>query len=172
MFRCIGITDIEGSLQIRDHQNAAIGECLQGGGRTRQRRQLHLYLLVDRSGQLRRGGHEHHLGLSTVFRLSQQIGRDEIGAGCGIGNHQHFRRARGQIERRAFRIVCNQHFRRSDPRISGAIDLVDFGNRSGAEGEGADGLCTSDLENLGDSAAFRHAENRWIRRSITLGRRT
>ena len=89
---------------------------------------------------------------ALVLGLGEQVGGDERRACRLVGDDQHFRRARGHVERGAVGVGCDDLLGRGDPRIARAEDLVHLGHRRRAVGHRGDGLRAAELEDLVDAA--------------------
>ncbi len=126
---------------------------------------------ATRRGQRGGGRQQQRLRVRVVFGLRQQVRGDEVRIGRLIGDHQHFRRAGRQVERRAVGVGGDQLLGRRHPAVAGSEDLVDLGDGCGAIGHRRDRLRAADLEDCVDAAQLRRDQHARIGAAVAARRR-
>jgi hypothetical protein len=171
VLRSVAVAHLEGGVEIRDQQHAALGHRARGDRAARQGRHLPLDLGDARHGHGARRGDEHDLRVLAVLGLRQQVRGDEGRARGLIGDDQDFRRAGRHVERGSVGIRCDDLLGGSHPRVARTEDLVHLRHALGAEGHGGYGLCTAELEVLLDAAEPRRDQHGRVGAAVRARRR-
>ena len=143
------VRHVGGGVDVVDHHGVAVLERRLRRLRRRERLELREDLGVDGGGErLRRA---HQIGLAgRVARLREQVGRHDLGARVGVGDHLALARPREHVDRDASR---HERLRRRHVHVAGAAHRVARADGAGAVRERGDRVGAADgdeLVGLGD----------------------
>ncbi len=102
--------------------------------------------------------HHHRLAVRAMLRLAEEVGSDESRVGAGGGDHHHFARTGGHVDRA--RSLSNLGFRFRDEAIARTEDLVDSPDRLRSIGERPDRLGSADFIHRIHAAEFGGIQDR------------
>ena len=162
------VAELRGLVQVAaDHDQAPVVEGLAGDGGAG----MSLQLLLNRAGnglrELLAGGQQDGRRQGVVLRLSQEIGRDMLGVGAGIGNHQHFAGARQGIDRDP---PVDRFFGQGHIEIARTANDVHPRDGFRAVGQRSDGLGATDPIDLVDAREVRGGQDGGVDATVGTGR--
>ncbi len=164
MFRGDGIGERHRVVERFDENDSA--KIIPRGARdfrTRKRRKLRFNSALDFICERLIVSNENRLRVDVVLGLRQQIGRDPVGVGATIRDHQHLGWTGDHVDAD---LAEHQALRGGHISVAGADDLRHRLDGRGAIGQRRHRLCAADAVDFGHAAQLRRRQHQRIELAV------